>query len=514
MANIYEVEIPNVGTFEVESDKELTDQQAYNYALIQSQQKTLLEKAGRAASFVGRGAAIPAIGATLGTALAGPVGGVAGSLALPAAELVSKGLGAIGIETESPYKLTQRKLTKLGFPEPKTTSERAWQAAGEAVSTVGGQLPALTKLAKTATTPIRRGIAEQLSQLPGRQVLASGPAAAAAQAVTETTESPIAGTLAGFGAALPFGIKAPRRVEEAPTISELKRNATSLYKEAEEAGIVFKKEPFESFTKELEAKLTKQGLDRDVTPVSFASLKRIKEDAKKTNTLGNIDILRRVARGPASSTDNAERNLGRIIIEELDNFVETANPEMFLAGNKKGLDAIKNARESYKMAIKAETLDDIFNVAELRATANFSQSGMEQALRSRLVNLAVNKKRMRAFSQSEQQAIRDAAKGGSLQNFYRAIGKYAPTSTLSSGISAGFGAGVGSTFGVPGAFIGGFAVPGIGGAARTKATNIGLQRFKDLERSLRLGRQPRLFETPGQVLGTRGLLVGGEQDIQ
>ena len=39
MANIYEVEIPNVGTFEVESDKELTDQQAYNYALIQSQQK-------------------------------------------------------------------------------------------------------------------------------------------------------------------------------------------------------------------------------------------------------------------------------------------------------------------------------------------------------------------------------------------------------------------------------------------------------------------------------------------
>jgi hypothetical protein len=515
MANIYEVEIPNVGTFEVESDKELTDQQAYNYALIQSQQEpSTLEQVSRKAGSLARGLAIPTTGAILGGSLAGPPGAIAGSLALPAAELVSKGLGAVGIETGSPYELAQRGLTKLGFPEPQTTTERALQAGGEALGGVGGQLSALSRLATTATTPVGRGIATQLSTLPERQLAASVPVGAATQAVTETSESPLAGTLAGVATALPFGIKAPRRTEAIPTITELKRNASALYKEAEEAGIVFKKDPFQSFTKELEVKLKKTGLDKDVTPTSFAVLNRIKEDAKKSNTLGDIDTLRKVAKGAASSTDNAERNLGRMIIEELDNFVETADPDMFLVGNKKGIDAIKNARESYKMAVKAETLDDIFNVAELRASANFTQSGMEQALRSRLVNLAVNKKKMRAFTQVEQQAIRETAKGGSLQNFYRAIGKYAPTSSIPTGIGAGLGASIGSTFGLPGAFIGGAAVPAIGGAARKAATDIGLRKFKELEQSLRLGRQPRLFETPRQVLGTRGLLIGGEQEIQ
>jgi len=100
MANIYEVEIPNVGTFEVESDKELTDQQAYNYALIQSQQEpSTLEQVSRKAGSLARGLAIPTTGAILGGSLAGPPGAIAGSLALPAAELVSKGLGAVGIET-------------------------------------------------------------------------------------------------------------------------------------------------------------------------------------------------------------------------------------------------------------------------------------------------------------------------------------------------------------------------------------------------------------------------------
>jgi hypothetical protein len=35
----YEIAIPNSGTYEVESDRELTDAQAYQYALQQSSQQ-------------------------------------------------------------------------------------------------------------------------------------------------------------------------------------------------------------------------------------------------------------------------------------------------------------------------------------------------------------------------------------------------------------------------------------------------------------------------------------------
>ena len=152
MANIYEIEIPNVGTFQVESETELTNEQAYNYALQQSQQQpSTMESISRGAGALARGLTIPATGAAVGGALAGPPGAIAGSLALPAAELVSKGLGAVGIETGSPYELAQRGLTKLGFPEPRTTTERALQAGGEALGGVGGQVGALSRLATTAT---------------------------------------------------------------------------------------------------------------------------------------------------------------------------------------------------------------------------------------------------------------------------------------------------------------------------------------------------------------------------
>ena len=40
----YEIDIPNSGTYEVESDRELTDAQAYQYALKQVSQTQLQEQ--------------------------------------------------------------------------------------------------------------------------------------------------------------------------------------------------------------------------------------------------------------------------------------------------------------------------------------------------------------------------------------------------------------------------------------------------------------------------------------
>lgn len=481
---------------------------------ILNKQKSMTEKVSRGLSTIARGAAIPATGAALGGALAGPPGAIAGSLVLPAAELVSKGLGLAGIETGSPYALAQRGLTKLGFPEPQTTTERALQAGGEALGGVGGQIGALSKLATTAVTPAGRNIAAQLSALPERQLAASIPAGATAQAVGEKTESPTLGMLAGVGASLPFGIRAPKQTEKIPTIDELKQLSRNQYQQAKEAGIVFKKDSFKSFANQLEKDLIEEGLDKDIQPTAFKALNRITTAANKANTLSEIETLRKVAQGASASTNASERMFGQKMIERLDDYIETSSPENILAGDKAGIDAIRNAREAWRTSKKAEIMDDIFNSAELRAEANYNVSGMENVLRRKLVNLADNKKLMRTFTKDEQEAIIKAAKGGTMQNFYRRIGKYAPTGVISTTFGSGLGGAAGAAVGgIPGAFVGGVAIPAIGAAARRRATNIGIQEFQKLEDMLRLGRAPRPQPTTGQILGTRAGLMGLEQGL-
>jgi hypothetical protein len=476
---------------------------------------TALESVGRGLSSVARGAAIPLTGAALGGAAAGPIGAVAGSLALPAAELVSKGLGTVGIETGSPYEMAQRGLTKLGFPEPQTTTERALQAGGEALGGVGGQLGALSKLATTATSPVGRGVAQQLSTLPERQLAASIPAGATGQIVGEKTDSPIAGIIAGTVAGLPFGIKAPKQTEKVPTIAELKKQSNVLYEEAKNSGVVFKKQPFKQFVNKLESELVDDmGLDADIQPAAFKALKRLKESSNTNNSLKEIENLRRIAGGAAGSTNASERTIAKKIIDDLDDFVETADPNKMVAGTKEGIEAITNARNTWKLAKKGEILEDLFDSAKLRAEGNYTQSGMENALRRKLINLADNKKQMRAFTQDEQKAIRSAAQGGPIQNFYRNVGKYATKSPLPTAAGAGMGAYIGSTIGGPVGGLIGAAIPGtVGNIARQRATSIGLEKFRNLEDMLKLGRAPMTRPTPRQILGTRGGIMGLEQGL-
>ena len=63
--------------------------------------------------------------------------------------------------------------------------------------------------------------------------------------------------------------------------------------------------------------------------------------------------------------------------------------------------------------------------AELDKT-KFTQSGAENSLAMQLRKLAENPKKMRMFTGEEQQAIKDAAKGGNVQNILRFIGKFSP----------------------------------------------------------------------------------------
>ena len=466
---------------------------------ILKKERSITEKIGRGLSSVARGAAVPLTGAAAGGALAGPAGAVAGSLALPAAELITKGLNAVlpdKYDIPSPTAQVEKGLTRLGFPQPETQTERALQVGGGALGGVGGQVGALGQLAKTATSPVGRGIAQTLSQEPVRQVAAALPVGATSQYVAEETGSPLVGMAAGIAAGIPFAMGAKGTLQ-APTVQELKGQAGQQYKFAEDVGAVFKKNSYNQFANKLETTLAKEGLDKTLQPRVYAALERIKDTKGGNVSLENMEILRRIGQAAGSSADASERRLASIMVDNLDDFVETAQPGQLAKGSSEAVSALTDARELWKRAKKTEILDDLVASAELRADANFSQSGMENALRRKLVTLADNPKKLRAFTKEEQNAIKVAAKGGPIQNALRLVGKLAPTGIVSGGGSVGLGY-------LAGGPIGAVGLPIIGGVARKGAEQLGLRNIEQLRNRLATG------NAPIPQVSTRGLISGRE----
>jgi hypothetical protein len=465
---------------------------------ILKKQRSMTEKFGRGLSSIARGAAVPVTGAIAGGALAGPVGAIAGGLALPAAELLTKGINLAlpdRYDIPSPTAQVEKGLTKLGFPEPETQVERALQVGGGALGGVGGQVGALGQLAKTATTPVGRGIAQTLSQQPVRQVAAALPVGATSQYVAEETGSPLAGMAAGIAAGIPFAIGAKGKLQ-APTVQELKGQAGQQYKFAEDVGAVFKKNSYNQFANKIESTLAKEGLDKTLQPRVYAALERIKDTKNSNVSLENMEILRRIGQAAGSSIDASERRLASILVDNLDDFVETAQPGQLAKGSSEAVRALTDARELWKRAKKTEIIDDLVASAELRAEANYTQSGIENALRRKLVNLADNPKKLRAFSKEEQELIKSTAKGGSVQNALRLLGKLSPTGAIPAAIGGGAGFALGGPYGA-------VILPMLGGAARQGATQLGLRNIEQLRNRLALGYQPIPQVSTRGLIGSR-----------
>ena len=474
---------------------------------ILKKERSMAEKFGRGLSSIARGAAVPLTGAVAGGALAGPAGAIAGGLALPAAELLTKSLNLALLDKydiPSPSAQVEKGLTKLGFPNPETQVERALQVGGGALGGVSGQIGALGQLAKTATSPVGRGIAQTLSQQPARQVAAALPVGATSQYVAEETGSPTLGLAAGVAAGIPFAM-GTKGTLQAPTVQELKGQAGQQYKFAEDVGAIFKQKPYNQFASNLEKTLAKEGLDKTLQPRVFAALERIKDSQnyayfqkEKGVSLENMEILRRIGQAAGSSTDASERRLASILVDNLDDFVEKAQPSQLIKGSSEAVSALTDARALWKRAKKTEIIDDLVASADMRATANFSQSGVENALRRKLVNLADNPKALRTFNKEEQNAIKVAAKGGPVQNLLRFIGKLAPTGIVSGGGSVGLGY-------LAGGPIGAIGLPLVGGVARQGATQLGLRNVEQLRNRLATGNAPIPQVSTRSLIGARGI---------
>ena len=457
---------------------------------------------GRAAELTARGMAPAVTGATVGGTVAGPGGAILGSMALPIGDALNAAINKItGTNLQMPSEVTSKLMAKAGYAEPQNMGERAIESAGGALGSTSAQLPAFGKMAMESASPMFKSFASQMAQAPKAQLAAAAPSAAAGQIASEMTGNPIVGALTGAAVGAPFGFKTGKLNTNSPSQEALIQESKNLFNKAEQSGIRFNTNKFADEMFRTGHQLRAEGF----TPKAYPGIDSVITEMARTDVpkdFTELQSIRKMIQGQQKSPDPETRRLATILKDNFDDYVLNAPQDHITTGNKKGLQDWAEARKSYSKLKKAEIFDDMFENAQLDQS-KFTVSGAENSLASQLRNLAKNDKKMRMFTSDEQEAIKEAAKGGKTQNLLKFYGRFAPTGPVTS-IFTGGAAYAEPTLGVP------FALGAMG--ARKGAESMRKQSVSNLADMMRLGAYPevesRLKNVPSTAL--RGLLSGNQ----
>ena len=287
-------------------------------------------------------------------------------------------------------------------------------------------------------------------------------------------------TIATKTAAYPFRQMGDITLPGIPSVEQLKTQSRAAYKEATESGVFYNANQFDDFVDNLNSNLRDRDGKRvtvlpELHPKSNAVLQAFSRYKGSNKTLEDMDDLRQIARDAASSTDPADRRVGTIIRNKIDNFIENDVP----SGGEAGVEALKKARGYWSRARKGDVIEDLMFDARLDSPGTFTGAGVENAMRREFKRLAKSND-FRLFNKDEQRAILSVVEGGPFSNATRLIGKFAPTGVVSGALGpslgtilgiggAGLASGVGATFGIP-------AVGTAGRLAATRATETAAAR--------------------------------------
>lgn len=458
---------------------------------------------GRHGELAIRGATPSLAATTAGFAAGGPVGAAIGTVALPFGDLVNTVLNkTFGTKLGMPSEIAARYLTP-GIRPPETEAEALSQAAGSAVGGTASELGAAFNLAKTAKSPVTRNVAEALTQRPKLQLATSAPIGAATQYVYDETGNPIAPLLVGTVAGGLTGLRTTKRTAEHVSQEALLEESNTLFNKAKESGMMFDKDHFAGTARNFGSELRAEGY----TPSAYPKIASVLEEMQNPTTpkdFTELSAIRKMIQNAQGSADASERRLASILKDNFDDYILNAPDDAVKVGGVEGRQAWKDARASYSKLKKAEIFDDMINKADIEGKTRYTNAGPEQSLANQLKNLALNKKKMALFTPDEQQAIIDAAKGGSAQNFAKFIGKFAP-----SGIISGtFYTMLASSFPE-------YAIPtaAVTSTVKQAAGQQRVQDVKNLAERMRLGRAPKLESrlTDVPVQAVRGAASTQEQ---
>lgn len=403
--------------------------------------------------------------------IAEPLAGLAGLAAAP----VAAGARALGIDAPltgaDVVGATREALTY----QPKTEAGQAGlQAVGETLAPVGEAFSAaenyLGDAAFEATgSPALAAAAKTIPTAIG-EILGMATAKGAVKAVQWAKKAKV-------------GKYVAREISEAtPSIDQLKDASRAVYQEIDEMGVAINPESYNRLVRDISADLNKLGLDKTITPDASRALKRLQESTGREVSLSEIDTLRQVAQGAAGSIKPKDAALGASIIDSIDSFLDTADPNNFSRAAEAGADIgqrYKVARDLWGRARRSELIGEAFEKAKNQA------SGFENGIRTQFRGIINNKKQRRFFKPAEISAMKRVVRGTKGENIAKLIGRLGfseggATNILGGAAGATLG---GVVAGAPGAVI----VPVIGQVSRKLAQRLTVKNAEFADQVIRAG---------------------------
>jgi hypothetical protein len=286
-----------------------------------------------------------------------------------------------------------------------------------------------------------------------------------------------------------------RTKAKVPLASDIKAQASQLYKQIDDAGVVIKSDPYNNFVNNVKSTIGVKVREAR-NPKIVDVFKELDEARDAPITLQKMQDLRSSISELKMASEKSDRNFSGKIVEQLDEFVESLDATKLVAPVKGDLEAIKlvpQARNLWKQSRKSELLDEIYKNAGIRASDPFDDVAFSTKLRSEFKNLATNKNKLRGFSAEEVKAIEDAAKGGKIENALRAFGRPLQGSILQGQnvASLSLPALIGLKVGGPaGAILGANVVPASKAISRRVAGQLGKQNLQNVIDAIKTGGQP------------------------
>lgn len=461
------------------------------------------------------------IPALAGKALTGI--GQAATAPLGAAEAISGGVDWLGRQV-SPWYAEQSDKTNKKIEEVRSQAPFNIPSPTDAVRWLASKLPQpksdAGKIAGAAIEAIPSAVAltpNAMANVPNALNAAvrygAVPAAAsevAGNAVQGTAlETPVRiGTsllTSGLMGMIPGGVKNP---QVGPTNADLKAQSKAALKRVEAANIIVDPKAYQTTINDMFGELSKEGFNPSLHPRVQGAIESLEKNRGSAVTTTNLENMRRIAKDAIASNVPSEQFLGKVMVKHLDKLVDNLSPANTIGGNPNAAltvaSDLKEFRKAWSQLRKSETIERLQERATNRA-AQYSNAGEENALRVEFRNLAQNDKKMRLFSKEEQDAIRRVARGGFMENTFRDIGKWSPTSLGLGPVTANAGAGflLSQILGPAG-----WAVPPIAGAvSKSIATNM-TKRNAEIANALMRGVPVMPAQNPSAAILYNALMQG------
>ena len=271
--------------------------------------------------------------------------------------------------------------------------------------------------------------------------------------------------------------------KDLPTRTQIKEAAIESYRKADEMGAVVKTSDFNTFGKQLTELLRKKGY-REGNP-DLGAIKVIIDELKLLGkqkggvTLDNLQDLRELAGGALKKNDAQLNMLGLNTTHTLDDFLENIKPGMLKKGSGEAFAQWRLGRKQWSQQAKLkemEWLQEKGNLTDIGKTVQRGE-GLEN-FRKEIVTMLKNPKRLKMYSMTERQMMKEFAQGGKADKLLDFMSGLAPKTVIGQGVGLG----------VPVAAMGAFQMdPAL--ALGAAAGGFGLGKVAQGARGIRLNRQ-------------------------